>query len=197
MRSSEQAQLKLQPRRSELIGAIGKVVLGTLVLTIAAKTVVPTWPVPITLQSFAVAIIAAAYGWRLGTATVLFYLLEGAVGLPVFATGSGIGYLTGPTGGFLLGFIPMALAIGLFTERHRALSMPALLFGMLAGDALLFFVGLCWLVTLSLNVGWVDQENVLGSAFARGVQPFLIWDIVKMVLAAITVIQIRAVRTGA
>src|SRR3546814_9063373 len=73
-------------------------VVGTLLLTLSAKVQVPMWPVPMTMQTFAVLIIGMTYGFRLGTATVASYLAQGAIGLPVFASGAGIAYLAGPTG---------------------------------------------------------------------------------------------------
>src|SRR5690554_2195694 len=88
------------------------VVLGSLLIAAAAKINVPVWPVPVTLQSFAIAALAAGFGMRIGIATVALYLLEGAMGLPVFATGGGAIYLLGPTGGFLIGFLAQAGIIG-------------------------------------------------------------------------------------
>ena len=163
------------------------VLLGTLLITAAAKINVPTWPVPVTLQSFAVAALAAAFGWRIGVATVVAYLLEGAAGLPVFATGGGMAYLVGPTGGFLLGFIPMAYVIGRAADLGASGKVGMLLLAMLIGDAVLFALGFLWLLTLGSAAAWIDQTNIVGSAFAKAVQPFLIWDGLKMLFAALTV----------
>lgn len=163
------------------------VVLGTLLIALAAKINVPVWPVPVTLQSFAIAGLAAAFGLRIGVATVALYLLEGALGLPVFATGGGIAYLVGPTGGFLIGFLVMAAIIGYAADKGAS-GKPLALFGaMLVGDAALFVLGFVWLLALSGNAGWIDQTNVVASAFAGAVQPFIVWDILKMALAALTV----------
>src|SRR5215217_6916383 len=90
-----------------LASGIATVILGTVLITICAKIQVPVWPVPVTLQGFAIAALAAAFGLRIGVATVALYLLEGAFGLPVFASGGGLAYFMGPTGGFLLGFLLM------------------------------------------------------------------------------------------
>lgn len=163
------------------------VVLGTLLITIAAKINVPVWPVPVTLQGLAIAALAAAFGARIGVATVALYLLEGAMGLPVFATGGGLPYLIGPTGGFLLGFLVMAGIIGYAADRGAS-SKPLTLFGaMLVGEVALFAIGFAWLLTLSGNAQWIDQTNVVASAWAKAVQPFIVWDILKMALAALTV----------
>ncbi len=163
------------------------VVLGTLLITAAAKINVPVWPVPVTLQSFAIAALAAAFGMRIGLATVALYLAEGAMGLPVFATGGGAAYLVGPTGGFLLGFLVMAGVIGFAADRGAS-GRPFTLFGaMLVGNAIMFALGFAWLVAMAGAAQWVDQSNVVGSAFARAVQPFIVWDILKMAFASLTV----------
>lgn len=172
---------------AKLASNLATVVLGSLLITIAAKINVPVWPVPVTLQSFAVAGLAAAFGWRIGVATVALYLFQGAMGLPVFATGGGLPYLMGPTGGFLLGFLAMAAIIGYAADKGAS-SKPLALFGaMLVGEAVLLALGFVWLLALSGQAGWIDQSNVVASAFAKAVQPFIIWDVLKMALAALTV----------
>jgi len=172
---------------ARLASNLATVVLGTLFITICAKINVPVWPVPVTLQGFAIAAIAAAFGLRIGVATVALYLLEGAVGLPVFATGGGLAYLAGPTGGFLFGFLAMAAIIGYATDKGAS-GKPLILFAaMVAANAVLLVLGFAWLLALSGNAGWIDQNNVVASAFAGAIQPFLVWDILKMALAALTV----------
>jgi biotin transport system substrate-specific component len=179
----------LEPKSQtvRLVTNVFTVLLGTVLITLAAKINVPTWPVPVTLQSFAVAALAAAFGWRIGVATVVAYLIEGAFGLPVFATGGGLAYLVGPTGGFLLGFVPMAYVIGRATDLGASGRLGALLIAMLIADALLFVLGFAWLLALGSGAAWLDQTNLVGSAFAKAVQPFLIWDALKMLFAALTV----------
>ncbi|MHA6298333.1 biotin transporter BioY [Devosia sp. CAU 1758] len=163
------------------------VLLGTLLITAAAKVNVPVWPVPVTLQSFAIAALAAAFGMRIGVATVAAYLIEGAFGLPVFAAGGGMAYLVGPTGGFLVGFLFQAGIVGYAADRGAS-SKPFTLFGgMLAATAVLYAFGFAWLVAMAGAAQWVDQTNVVASAFAKAVQPFLIWDTLKMAFAALTV----------
>lgn len=172
---------------AKLATNLATVVLGTLVITIAAKINVPVWPVPVTLQSLAIAALAAAFGARVGVATVALYLAQGAMGLPVFATGGGLPYLMGPTGGFLLGFLVMAGIIGFAADRGAS-AKPMTLFGaMLVGEAVLLALGFAWLLLLSGQAQWIDQTNVLASAWAGAVQPFLVWDVLKMALAALTV----------
>ena len=172
---------------AKLASNLVTVVLGTLLITLCAKINVPVWPVPVTLQGFAIAALAAAFGMRIGVATVGLYLLEGAFGLPVFATGGGLVYLVGPTGGFLLGFLALAAIVGYAADRGAS-DKPLALFGaMLIGDAVMFVLGFAWLALMAGQAGWIDQANVLGSAFAKAVQPFIVWDILKMALAALTV----------
>nr|WP_295883080.1 biotin transporter BioY [uncultured Devosia sp.] len=164
------------------------VVLGTLLITICAKINVPVWPVPVTLQSFAIAALAAAFGLRIGVATVALYLLEGAFGLPVFAGASaGIPYLMGPTGGFLIGFLLLAAIVGYAADRGASGKPLTLFAAMLVGDAVLFVLGFAWLLFMAGQAQWIDQANVVASAFAKAVQPFIVWDILKMALAALTV----------
>ena len=172
---------------AKLAANLATVVLGTLLITICAKISVPVWPVPVTLQSFAIVALSAAFGLRIGVATVALYLLEGALGLPVFATGGGLAYLVGPTGGFLLGFLVMAAIIGYAADKGAS-SKPLTLFAaMVAADAVLLVLGFTWLLALSGNAGWIDQNNVVASAFSGAIQPFIVWDILKMALAALTV----------
>ena len=172
---------------AKLASNLATVVLGTLLITICAKINVPVWPVPVTLQTFAVAALAAAFGMRIGVATVALYLLEGAAGLPVFATGGGLPYLMGPTAGFLFAYLPMAAIIGYAADRGAS-SKPITLFAaMLAADAVVFVFGFLWLLTMAGQAQWIDQTNVVASAFAKAVQPFIIWDVLKMALAALTV----------
>lgn len=179
----------LQPRADSARMAVNllTVIVGTLVLTASAKISVPVWPVPVTMQTFAVAALAAGFGWRIGVATVALYLLQGAAGLPVFATGGGAAYLLGPTGGFLLAWLPMAYVIGRAADLGASNRPLALFAAMLVGMAISFAGGFAWLLTLSGQAGWIDQSNVIASAFERAVQPFILWDILKMGLAALTV----------
>ncbi len=180
--------LEPKSQTTRLVSNIVTVLLGTVMITLAAKISVPTWPVPVTLQSFAIAALAAAFGWRIGTATVIAYLLEGAAGLPVFAGASaGLPYILGPTGGFLLGFIPMAFIIGRAADLGASGKVGLLFLAMLVADAVLFALGFTWLLVLGSAASWIDQTNIVGSAFAKAVQPFLVWDALKMLFAALTV----------
>ena len=109
---------------AKILKRISIVLFGTLLLTISAKIKVPFYPVPMTMQTFVVVLIGITLGWKLGLATVIAYLFEGAIGLPVFAgtpeQGIGISYIIGPTGGYLIGFIFSVFIAG-FVNLNRDL----------------------------------------------------------------------------
>jgi biotin transport system substrate-specific component len=153
-------------------------VVGSLLLTVSAKAHVPFWPVPMTMQTFAVVVIGMAYGWRLGGATVLLYLVEGAAGLPVFSgtpeRGLGVAYMAGPTGGYLAGFFVAAVLCGWLAERGWDRRLVPALFAMLLGHAVIFVFGL----------GWLAQSIGMEKAVAVGFTPFIAGTVVKIALAA-------------
>ncbi len=153
------------------------VLAGTALLTLSAKIQVPFYPVPMTMQTFAVLVIGMAFGWKLGGLTVLAYLLEGAVGLPVFAgtpaKGIGLAYMAGPTGGYLVGFVVSALTVGYLAEKGFDRSIVATLIAMVIGTALIFLCGYVWLSEL---IG-------LEKAFKFGVLPFMWGAVFKIGLA--------------
>jgi biotin transport system substrate-specific component len=155
--------------------------LGTLVLAASAKVQVPFWPVPMTMQTFVVLVLGAAYGWRLGLATMLAYLAEGAAGLPVFAgtpeKGIGLAYMAGPTGGYLIGFVLGAAVVGWLVETGRARGILRLSLAMILGHAVIFAAGLGW---LAASIGW-------GKAVAVGLTPFWAATALKTALAVAAV----------
>jgi biotin transport system substrate-specific component len=177
----------IQPKNSNAKIALGilTVLLGAALITISAKITIPVWPVPVTLQTFAVAGISAFLGLRLSLLTVALYLVVGALGLPVFSMGGGISYLSGPTGGFLFGFLMMAGIIGYASDRGAAGKLIELFSVMVVADIALCALGLVWLLSMSGSAGWIDQNNIVASAFAGAVQPFILWDVLKMAVAAI------------
>ncbi len=166
--------------KSSLPRAFILAIAGSLLLTLSAKLQVPFWPVPVTFQTLVVLIIGFSFGPRLAFATVMFYLLQGAVGLPVFAgtpeKGIGLAYLLGPTGGFLIGFALAAAFCGVLAEKGWDRSMKKVLIGMLLGTAIIYATGLLWLGTL---MGW--DKPVL----QWGLFPFIPGDILKIVIAAL------------
>ncbi len=154
-------------------------IAGSVLLTISAKVQVPMWPVPMTMQSFVVLFLGAALGPRLGAAAVALYLAQGFAGLPVFAgAAAGPAYFAGPTGGFLLSFIPAAWIAGRFSHGP-VLKVAA---GMAAAHALILALGMGWLAWIAqLSTGATGTG--LARAFAVGVQPFILGSIVKVALA--------------
>lgn len=174
-------------RPMRLLGAVAVVVFGTLLLAASAHVRIPFIPVPATLQSMTVALIAAAFGARLGVATIALYIVEGLSGLPVFTNGAGPAYVFSPTFGFILGWLPMAFIVGAAADRGLSRSILPLFAVMLAGDAVSFVFGYAWLVAMSGGAAWIDQANVLGSAFDIAVKPFIVWDLLKLAFAAVTI----------
>lgn len=150
-------------------------IAGSLLVTAGAWVTVPMWPVPATLQSLAVLLIGAAYGSRLGAATLVLYLAQGAVGLPVFAGGgAGLPHLFGPTGGFLMSYPLCAFLVGWLAERGWDRNWLTALATMLVGTVTIFTGGVLW---LSMFVG-------IEAAIATGLVPFVIGDAGKALVAA-------------
>lgn len=162
---------------ASIMRAVVLALLGTLILAASAKVQVPFWPVPMTMQTFVVLVLGAAYGWRLGLGTVLAYLAEGAAGLPVFAgtpeKGIGLAYMAGPTGGYLIGFALAAALVGWLVEKGWARGLVRLSVAMLLGHAVIFAGGLVWLAAL---LGWTK-------AVAVGLTPFWAATALKTALA--------------
>jgi biotin transport system substrate-specific component len=134
--------------------------------------------------------LAAAYGSRLAVLTVLAYLFEGALGLPVFTNTppamAGPLYFLGPTGGFLIGFILLALIVGAATDRGWDRSIPKLFAAMIVADAVVFAMGFGWLAWFAqLSTG--GQGIGVQAAFMNGVVPFLLADLLKIALAALAI----------
>ena len=169
----------LAGRDGTILRNIVLAVLGTVALWISARIQVPFYPVPMTMQTFVVLTIGAAFGWRLGGATLLLYLAEGAVGLPVFANtperGIGLAYMVGPTGGYLIGFFLGAVAVGWLAERGWDRRVLTTFAAMTIGTAIIFVPGVLWLGAV---VGW--DKPVL----ALGLTPFLPGALFKIALAA-------------
>ena len=156
------------------------VLAGVAALTIAAKIRVPMWPVPITMQTFAVLVIGAAYGMRLGVATLAAYLALGAAGLAVFTGESaGLAYMMGPTGGYLIGFAVAAGVMGWLAARGWDRSVAGMAGALLIGNAVIYAFGLPWMAHLfaaEKGMAWVVQW---------GMTNFLLGDALKLALAAV------------
>lgn len=184
-----------QRDRTRLLANLVTVVLGSLLLTLSAKISVPVMPVPVTLTTFAVAALAAGFGWRIGVATVALYIAQGLAGLPVFSFGGGWTYVMSPTFGFILGYLPMAYIIGRAADAGASGKVFRLFAAMLLADAVLFAFGFVWLLAVAGILlqaggtlpGWIDAGNLLGSVYEVAIRPFILWDVLKMAFAAITV----------
>ena len=162
-------------------------VAGSLLMWASAKVQVPFYPVPMTMQTAVAFLIGIAYGPRLGAATIALYLTQGAIGWPVFAgtpeKGIGLPYMLGPTGGYLLGFAAAAAIAGWVAERSSHWLSIGL--GVLAATAAIYVLGAGWLATM---VG-------LDKAITLGVVPFLLGDLVKLLLVtAIAAAGLKSLR---
>lgn len=167
-------------RQPSALKNLGLMVVGSLLLFVSAKIHIPFYPVPLTMQTFVVLVLGMAYGWKLGAATIALYLFEGAMGLPVFSgtpeKGIGMAYMVGPTGGYLLGFLFAAGLTGFLAERGWDRHVVSTFAAMVLGNLLIYAIGLLWLGSV---IGW--DKPVL----AFGLIPFLLGDLVKIVLAMI------------
>ena len=178
----------LWPSRADGAAGIFRAVvlaaLGTALLAVSAKINLPLPFVPMTLQTLVVLMIGAAYGWRLGTATVMAYLAEGAMGLPVFAGPvGGLAPLLGPTAGYLFGFIVAAFVTGWLSERGWDRSVPRLFVAMAIGH----------IAILAMGFGWLAFGMKLGveKAWLVGLLPFVAASLVKNALGAALVPAVR------
>ena len=165
---------------------LGLAVAGSLLLAVSAKLSVQIGPVPFSFQTLMLLLIAATYGRDLAVGTVLLYLAEGLVGLPVFTptTALGLAAFVGPTAGFLAGFVLCAAIVGEAADRGLDRSPLTLAPAMLLGIAALFLLGWAW---LAFGFGIGAQR-----AFAGGVAPFVVGDLVKIAIAALAVPAGRA-----
>ena len=160
--------------------------LGTALLTLSAKVNLPLPFVPMTLQTLVVLMIGAAYGWRLGSATMLVYLAEGAVGFPVFAGPvGGLAPLVGPTAGYLAGFVAAAFVTGWLSERGWDRSVPLLFVAMGLGHIIILAAGFAWLA-FGMKLG-------IEKAWLVGIAPFVAASLVKNALGAALVPAIRRI----
>tara|TARA_Y100000746_G_scaffold151816_1_gene130143 strand:- start:748 stop:1311 length:564 start_codon:yes stop_codon:yes gene_type:complete len=153
------------------------ILFGTLLLTISAKVQVPFWPVPMTMQTFVVFLIGSTYGVRLSFLTLVAYLIEGAMGLPVFAAGGGILYLTGPTAGYLYGMTIAAVIISYFANQGYSTSYLKSFISIIIGSAIIFALGVLYLGSI---IGY-------NKAIQAGLLPFIPSELFKIVLAVLLI----------
>ena len=173
-------------KQSELVKNIFYALIGTLILAVSSKIKIPFYPVPMTMQTFVVLFIGIAFGWKLGVATVSLYLFEGIIGLPVFSgtpeKGLGIVYFTGPTMGYLIGFLFTIFLAGYFEYGKNLINN---FIKLTFATSFIYFIGMMWLGTL---IGW-DKP-----IFKLGAQPFLLAELFKILLIALMASKIRKIR---
>ena len=160
--------------------------LGTMALTVSAKIKIPFYPVPMTMQTFVVLFLGLAYGYKIGLATVSIYLLEGIIGIPVFSNspekGVGLIYFTGPTMGYLLGFLITAYFAGSFNySKNTFVNFFKLTFA----TSFIYIIGILWLGTL---IGWEKP------IFKLGAQPFLLAELFKILIITLVVSKVKKIR---
>ncbi len=167
-------ELIKQNTQSQIIKSILIVILGTILLTISAKIKIPFYPIPMTMQTFVVLFLGICFGYKIGVATVALYLLEGILGLPVFSNspekGVGLIYFTGPTMGYLIGFF-IACFFASFVKAED--NYLIIFIKLILSVSTIYILGLLW---LGMLIGW-DKPLIL-----LGVKPFLLAEILKMVL---------------
>ena len=173
--------------QTRVIKSLLAIILGSLALTISAKIKIPFYPVPMTMQTFVVLFLGVSLGYKIGLASIALYLLEGIAGLPVFSNspekGVGLIYFTGPTMGYLIGFLTASY---LASKVNNKDSFLLILTKLTIATSTIYILGLIWLGTL---IGW-DKP-----IFALGAKPFLLAEIFKIVLIALITKQILKIRS--
>ncbi len=172
--------------QSKIVKNIFIALIGTVLLAISSKIKIPFYPVPMTMQTLIVLIIGIGFGWKLGVATIALYLFEGIIGLPVFSgtpeKGVGLVYFTGPTMGYLFGFLVTAFVAGKFNYNNNLIyNFLKLTFA----TSFIYILGLLWLGGL---IGW-DKP-----IFKLGAQPFLLAELFKILLATFAINQIKKIK---
>ena len=172
--------------QGKLFKSLVVIVLGSIALTISAKIKIPFYPVPMTMQTFVVLFLGISLGYKIALATISLYLIEGIAGLPVFSNspekGIGIVYFTGPTMGYLIGFLTASyLASKIKIDDNFFI----VLFKLIIATSTIYILGLIWLGTL---IGW-DKP-----IFALGAKPFLLAEIFKIILLALLTKQIIKIK---
>jgi biotin transport system substrate-specific component len=172
--------------QTKIIKSLLAVILGSIALTISAKIKIPFYPVPMTMQTFVVLFLGVSLGYKIGLASVGLYLLEGIAGLPVFSNspekGVGIVYFTGPTMGYLIGFLT---ACYLASKINIKDSLINILTKLVIATSTIYILGLIWLGTL---IGW-DKP-----IFSLGAKPFLLAELFKIIILALVTKQIIKIR---
>ena len=172
--------------QTKIIKSLLAILLGSIALTISAKIKIPFYPVPMTMQTFVVLFLGVSLGYKIGLASVGLYLLEGIIGLPVFSNspekGVGLIYFTGPTMGYLIGFLTASY---LASKINNSDNFILVLTKLIVATTTIYILGLLWLGTL---IGW-DKP-----IFALGAKPFLLAETFKVILLALITKKIIKIR---
>ena len=173
-------------KQSKLIKYVFFALMGSIVLAVSSKVKIPFYPVPMTMQTLIVLVIGIGFGWKLGLATVSLYLFEGIIGLPVFSgtpeKGMGLIYFTGPTMGYLLGFLVAVYFSGRFIYDNNLINN---FLKLLLATSFIYILGITWLGNL---IGW-DKP-----IFQLGAQPFLLAELFKILIATFAINQIKKLK---
>ena len=172
--------------QGKLIKSLVVVIIGSIALTISAKIKIPFYPVPMTMQTFVVLFLGISLGHKIALAAIGLYLIEGIAGLPVFSNspekGIGLVYFTGPTMGYLIGFLTASYLASKIKESDNFF---VILSKLIIATSTIYFLGLIWLGTL---IGWEKP------IFALGAKPFLLAEIFKIVILALLAKQIIKIK---
>ena len=161
-------------QNQKFIKSLISVILGSIILTISAKIKIPFYPVPMTMQTFVVLLLGVSFGYKIAITTVGLYLLEGILGLPVFSNspekGIGMVYFTGPTMGYLIGFLFATFLSGYFNLNKNIL---IIFIKLILSVSIIYILGLFWLGNL---IGWEKP------IFDIGAKPFLLAELFKILI---------------
>ena len=173
-------------KQSKLLKYVFLALIGSIILAVSSKIKIPFYPVPMTMQTLVVLMIGIVFGWKLGLATVSLYLFEGIIGLPVFSgtpeKGLGLVYFTGPTMGYLLGFLVAVYISGKFNYDNNIIKN---FLKLLIATSFIYILGMTWLGNL---IGW-DKP-----IFQLGAQPFLLAELFKILIVTFAISQIRKIK---
>ena len=179
-------QLIKENTQSQLVKSLLIIFIGSIILTVSAKIKIPFYPVPMTMQTFIVLFLGISFGYKIALATVSLYLLEGILGLPVFSNsperGVGLAYFTGPTMGYLIGFLSACFLASLVKNDDNYF---LIFFKLIFSVSTIYIFGILWLGTL---IGW-DKP-----IFTLGVMPFLVAEIFKICLLTLITKKIIKLR---
>ena len=172
--------------QSKLVKNLFIALMGTILLAISAKIKIPFYPVPMTMQTLVVLLIGIGFGWKLGILTITLYLFEGIIGLPVFSgtpeKGIGLIYFTGPTMGYLIGFLVATFLAGKYNYSNNLIIN---FLKLSLATSFIYILGMLWLGSL---IGW-DKP-----IFELGAKPFLLAELFKILLATFAINLVKKIR---